>query len=73
MDESKVRVAPSETDLGMETCVWMFLEEPVGQKINLAGIAGVLQRISENEETVYLGSKVIEKFIKKSMSDDMLF
>ena len=62
-DKSKTRVVPYETDRGMETCVWMPLDEAAGQKINPEGIAGFLLAIAKNEETVYLGSKVIEKFI----------
>ena len=55
-------VAPCEKDLGMEKSVWLPLKYAEQQTINPEGIAGMLRRIVENGESVYLGSKMIHDF-----------
>ncbi|MBR5545552.1 MAG: NUDIX domain-containing protein [Clostridia bacterium] len=54
------RERPSEKDLQMEECVWMPLEMAEKQCINPEGIAQALRRIIQENETVYLGVRLIE-------------
>ena len=53
------RLEPAETDLYMEASVWMPLEKAEKQSINPKGLARVLRQIVEEEQKVYLGSRII--------------
>lgn len=60
--KSEHRTSPTEKDLCMEECVWVPLETAEKLNINPEGIASNLRKILENNEVIYLGSRMIVDF-----------
>lgn len=60
--KSEHRTSPTEKDLYMEESVWVPLETAEKLIINPEGIASNLRKMLENNEAIYLGSRMIAAF-----------
>lgn len=55
------RAVPSETDLYMDECVWIPIEQVKQMRINPEGIADHLEKMILQNEVFYLGTRMIDK------------
>lgn len=55
------RAVPTETDLYMDECVWLPIEQVKQMRINPEGIADHLEKMILQNEVFYLGTRMIDK------------